>query len=276
MFDRLNSKRGGSAPLNTAVFVFLLTVLSSGAWLSGFDGIQGQHAIFYPSVELIYEHDDNWFRQPHDETSANIFVARPRFRLEVPGARQFIMIEYIPQFRDVDQDSDAWDLEDNFTHYLNINAKLEGSEVFHVDIREQFARGILETIEVDPNGELYFGDSDTFTTNAFGIDFKFDGTRQGAEIGLAHYMSDFDDRTEFPLASFGDPTYGGRRIHYGNVTGRFKSLVNGLLELIPRQALHARTLGFVHPTTRENISVHSDLPPDMEEALRRLEEYYGS
>jgi len=75
---------------------------------------------------------------------------------------------------------------------------------------------------------------------------------------------------------FGDPTYGGRRIHYGNVTGRFKALVNGLLELLPRQALHARTLGFVHPTTRENISVHSDLPSDMEEALRRLEEYYGS
>ncbi|MDT8324107.1 MAG: RNA pseudouridine synthase, partial [Bacteroidota bacterium] len=64
-------------------------------------------------------------------------------------------------------------------------------------------------------------------------------------------------------------------IHYGNVTGRFKSFVNDLLDLLPRQALHARTLGFVHPATRELTRVQSELPADMREALRRLEEYYG-
>jgi 23S rRNA pseudouridine1911/1915/1917 synthase len=74
---------------------------------------------------------------------------------------------------------------------------------------------------------------------------------------------------------FGDPTYGGRRIHYGHVTTRFKTLVNGLLELLPRQALHARTLGFIHPTSREKVSFLSELPEDMDEALRRIEQYYA-
>ncbi len=74
---------------------------------------------------------------------------------------------------------------------------------------------------------------------------------------------------------FGDPTYGGRRIHYGNVTGRYKAFINGLLELLPRQALHARTIGFVHPSTREQVFYSSELPADMKEALERIEKYYA-
>ncbi|HOJ04938.1 MAG TPA: RluA family pseudouridine synthase [Bacteroidota bacterium] len=70
----------------------------------------------------------------------------------------------------------------------------------------------------------------------------------------------------------GDPTYGGRRILYGTVTTRFKMLVNALLTLLPRQALHARTLGFVHPVTREKIRFESALPEDMQQALALIAE----
>ncbi|MCB2204403.1 RluA family pseudouridine synthase [bacterium] len=93
------------------------------------------------------------------------------------------------------------------------------------------------------------------------------------ETGRTHQIRVHLSSIHHPV--FGDPTYGGRRIHYGNVTGRFKSLVNGLLELLPRQALHARTLGFMHPVSHTLVSVQSELPEDMQEALRRLEEYYG-
>ncbi|MBE0645042.1 MAG: RluA family pseudouridine synthase [Bacteroidetes bacterium] len=72
---------------------------------------------------------------------------------------------------------------------------------------------------------------------------------------------------------FGDPTYGGRRIHYGSVTGRFKSFIHELLILLPRQALHARTLGFVHPVTEERAAFESPLPADMREALDRIRAY---
>jgi 23S rRNA pseudouridine1911/1915/1917 synthase len=74
---------------------------------------------------------------------------------------------------------------------------------------------------------------------------------------------------------FGDPTYGGRRIHYGAVTGRYKNFINDLLQLLPRQALHARTLGFIHPVSREKVVFERPLPADMQEALERIREYAG-
>ncbi|MAT39075.1 MAG: RNA pseudouridine synthase, partial [Ectothiorhodospiraceae bacterium] len=72
---------------------------------------------------------------------------------------------------------------------------------------------------------------------------------------------------------FGDPTYGGRRILYGTVTQNYKQFVHNLLIMLPRQALHARTLGFRHPTTRNEIFLESALPQDMVEAREKLRRY---
>jgi len=72
---------------------------------------------------------------------------------------------------------------------------------------------------------------------------------------------------------FGDPTYGGRRILYGTVTTRFKMLINELLGILPRQALHARTLGFKHPSSGEVVAFESSLPDDMRLALERIEQF---
>jgi 23S rRNA pseudouridine1911/1915/1917 synthase len=69
---------------------------------------------------------------------------------------------------------------------------------------------------------------------------------------------------------FGDPTYGGRRIVYGGVTPRRKAFIANLLELMPRQALHAKTLGFVHPVSREKVNFDSELPDDMKAVIERL------
>jgi len=69
---------------------------------------------------------------------------------------------------------------------------------------------------------------------------------------------------------FGDPTYNGRRILYGPGTPRQKAEVQTLLEIIPRQALHARTIGFVHPATGTELEFASALPPDMEAVLLTL------
>ena len=45
------------------------------------EGVQGRHAIFYPSLELVYQHDDNFFLTPTDERSADTFIAHAHFRL---------------------------------------------------------------------------------------------------------------------------------------------------------------------------------------------------
>src|SRR5689334_9682798 len=67
---------------------------------------------------------------------------------------------------------------------------------------------------------------------------------------------------------FGDPTYGGRRIAWGGTekTGEVRELLN----LIERQALHAKTLGFIHPVTKEKLRFDSALPSDMAAVLSKL------
>lgn len=69
---------------------------------------------------------------------------------------------------------------------------------------------------------------------------------------------------------FGDPTYGGRRIAWGATDRRKKEEVHALLKLIQRQALHAKTIGFVHPGTKEKLKFTSELPEDMTSVLEVL------
>ena len=70
---------------------------------------------------------------------------------------------------------------------------------------------------------------------------------------------------------FGDETYGGRKIAVGGVDGKKKAEAANLLEKISRQALHAKSLGFVHPVTKEFMRFDSELPEDMRQVLEFLE-----
>jgi 23S rRNA pseudouridine1911/1915/1917 synthase len=72
---------------------------------------------------------------------------------------------------------------------------------------------------------------------------------------------------------FGDPTYGGRRIAWGGSEKKKKEEVQRYLKLINRQALHAKTIGFVHPATKEKMKFDSELPEDMNEMLELLREH---
>ena len=69
---------------------------------------------------------------------------------------------------------------------------------------------------------------------------------------------------------FGDETYGGRKIVYGSELPKMKGRIENLLEIMPRQALHAKTLGFIHPHKKEFMRFDSELPEDMKELLGKL------
>lgn len=69
---------------------------------------------------------------------------------------------------------------------------------------------------------------------------------------------------------FGDPVYGGRRIAYGLELPKMKTRVDNLLEIMTRQALHAKTLGFIHPKTKEKLFFESELPEDFKLLLKKL------
>lgn len=69
---------------------------------------------------------------------------------------------------------------------------------------------------------------------------------------------------------FGDPAYNGRHIVCGPGTPRQKAQVQRLLHILPRQALHARTIGFIHPATLKKVEFQSALPADMQEVVAAL------
>lgn len=69
---------------------------------------------------------------------------------------------------------------------------------------------------------------------------------------------------------FGDTTYGGDRVRYGPNTGSRKAMYNNLFAALERQALHAKTLGFVHPSTGKFVEFNSKLPNDFQFLLEKL------
>ncbi len=75
---------------------------------------------------------------------------------------------------------------------------------------------------------------------------------------------------------FSDDRYGGDRVLKGTVYSKYKSFVDKNFALCPRQALHAKSLGFVHPTTGERVYFESELPEDMQSMLDRWRGYVDS
>ena len=70
---------------------------------------------------------------------------------------------------------------------------------------------------------------------------------------------------------FGDLDYEGTTPHGVQLTTKLKQHIHNLLELMPRQALHAKVLGFIHPMTNEPLRFESELPEDMKELIEELE-----
>jgi len=72
---------------------------------------------------------------------------------------------------------------------------------------------------------------------------------------------------------FGDERYGGTEILRGERSSTYKAYIQNCFKLCPRQALHARTLGFVHPTTGQQMDFTSPIPQDMEQLLDKWRNY---
>jgi 23S rRNA pseudouridine1911/1915/1917 synthase len=72
---------------------------------------------------------------------------------------------------------------------------------------------------------------------------------------------------------FNDMKYGGDQIVKGTVFSKYKSFVENTFQVLPRQALHAKSLGFTHPATKERMYFESELPEEFEQALERWRTY---
>ncbi|MCX6232904.1 MAG: RluA family pseudouridine synthase [Bacteroidetes bacterium] len=72
---------------------------------------------------------------------------------------------------------------------------------------------------------------------------------------------------------FNDETYGGNHIIKGTTFTKYKQFVENCFKIIPRHALHAKSLGFIHPGTGKFIFFDSELPYDMQEVIEKWRKY---
>jgi len=91
------------------------------------------------------------------------------------------------------------------------------------------------------------------------------------ETGRTHQIRVHFQYLSHPL--FNDPEYGGNRILKGTTFTKYKQFVQNCFELIPGQALHARTLGFQHPTTGEEMIFEASLPDGFQRMLEKWRSY---
>lgn len=91
------------------------------------------------------------------------------------------------------------------------------------------------------------------------------------ETGRTHQIRAHMRHIGHPL--FADERYGGTEILRGNRTGSYRQFIENCFKTCPRQALHAKTLGFVHPATGEQMDFTSPLPDDMERLIDKWRVY---
>jgi len=94
------------------------------------------------------------------------------------------------------------------------------------------------------------------------------------ETGRTHQIRVHMKHIGHPL--FNDDNYGGDQILRGTTFTKYKQFVNNCFEMIPRQALHAQMLGFVHPVTGEELTFESELPEDLANVIEKWRNYLSN
>jgi 23S rRNA pseudouridine1911/1915/1917 synthase len=91
------------------------------------------------------------------------------------------------------------------------------------------------------------------------------------ETGRTHQIRAHMEFIRHPV--FNDERYGGNKILRGTVFTKYKQFVENCFEMMPRHALHAKSLGFLHPETGKYMFFDSDLPSDMKAVLEKWQNY---
>ncbi len=91
------------------------------------------------------------------------------------------------------------------------------------------------------------------------------------ETGRTHQIRVHMKYLGHPL--FNDDTYGGDKIVKGTVYAKYRQFVENCFALCPRHALHARTLGFIHPVSGKELFFEADIPSDIQSVINKWRSY---
>ncbi|MFM9007765.1 MAG: RluA family pseudouridine synthase [Bacteroidota bacterium] len=94
------------------------------------------------------------------------------------------------------------------------------------------------------------------------------------ETGRTHQIRIHMKYIGHPL--FGDKTYGGDRIVKGTVFSKYRQFIDNCFEILPRQALHARSIGFRHPSDGRMVYLEAELPDDIKSVLTKWRGYVSA
>ncbi len=130
--------------------------------------------IFSPVLQLSWQDRDNIFFTPDNEVADQLMIVRAGLLFEVPIYESYLSFSYTPQYRDYKD----YELDDKWSHFFNVAGAFEFASGFTLNLAYRYIIGNLETREVDPGGELFFGDR------------RFD--KQWARIGGDYWITDRD------------------------------------------------------------------------------------
>ena len=94
------------------------------------------------------------------------------------------------------------------------------------------------------------------------------------ETGRTHQIRAHFKHIKHPL--FNDETYGGNEILKGTTFTKYKQYIQNCFKILPRQALHAKSLSFDHPFTGKRLSFDSPIPADMQQLIEKWRNYIAN